>query len=105
MGGLRESGPIDVGHKAERHPATCEAPERMKGHFRAEIRSADADVDDILDALSGVAFPFSGPHAVRKSRHLIENFMNLRNNINAIDLEYGAFGAPGEQRGARSAFR
>ena len=58
--------------------------ERFVGHDRPEIRSADADIDDIADALAGMALPVAAAHALGKVRHLVENGVNVGHDIAAI---------------------
>ena len=61
---LRKVRAIDIRNKAERHPAVAVMFQRLVRHHRAEIGSADADVDDGADALSGGSFPFTTADAV-----------------------------------------
>ena len=42
--------------------------ERLVGHDRPEVGAADADVDDVADALAGVALPLAAADAVGRSR-------------------------------------
>ena len=58
---LGEVGAVDVGDEAEGQLALAVVAQRLVGHHRAEVRAADADVDDVADALAGVA----GPRAAR----------------------------------------
>ena len=46
-GGLGEVGAVDVGDEAEGQVAVAVVPQRLVGHHRAEVRAADADVDDV----------------------------------------------------------
>jgi hypothetical protein len=48
-------------------------------------RSADADIDDVTNALSAVAFPFSAADAIGKIRHLIEHRMHFRHYVLAVN--------------------
>ena len=57
--GLGEVGAVDVGDEAERQIAVAVVLERLVGHHRAEVGAADADVDDVADALAGVALPLA----------------------------------------------
>jgi hypothetical protein len=56
-------------------------PERLIGHDRTEVGAADADVDDVPDALTSVAFPLAAPDALREVRHLAENGVDLGHHI------------------------
>ena len=57
VGGLPEVGAVDVAHEPERHVALREVAQGVVGHVRSEVGAADADVDDVADALAGVADP------------------------------------------------
>ena len=70
VGGLPEVGAVDVGHEPERHVAPAEVAERVVGHVRAEVGAADADVDDVADALAGVAGPLPAAHPLGEVGHL-----------------------------------
>ena len=61
---LGEVGAVDVGDEAERHGAVAVMLERLVGHHRPEVGAADADVDDVANALAGVALPFAAADAV-----------------------------------------
>ena len=60
--------------------------QRFVGHHRTEIRATDADIDDVFDALAGMAFPLVGADAVGKFGHPVEHGMDFWNDINAIDF-------------------
>src|SRR5215471_8452024 len=55
------------------------------GHYRAEVGAADADVDDVTDALTGVSLPLTAADAVGEVRHLVEHFMDMRDDVLAVD--------------------
>ena len=50
-----EVGSVDVGDEAEGEIALRVVLESLVGHDGTEVGAADADVDDVLDALAGVA--------------------------------------------------
>ena len=83
--GLGEVGAVDVGDEAERHGALAVVAQRLVGHHRAEVGAADADVDDIANALAGVALPLAAAHAVGESRHLVEHGVDLGHHVLAVD--------------------
>ena len=76
--------------------------EGLVGHDGAEIRSADADVDHVFDAFTGVALPFARADAVGKGGHFIKDGMHLWHDIGALELDRcGAGGAEcGVENGA-----
>ena len=59
--------------------------ERLVGHDRAEIGTANADVDDTVDGLPGVSQPLAVSHPLRKDSHLVKNRVHLRHDIDAVD--------------------
>jgi hypothetical protein len=67
-------------------------PQSFIGHYRAEIGSADADIDNVADALAGVSFPSATTDAVAERRHFIEDGVNVRDHVFAIDKNGLAFG-------------
>ena len=83
--GLREVGAIDVRHEAERHGAVAVMLEGLVGHHRPEVGAADADVDDVADALAGVALPGAAADAVAEVRHLVEHGVDLGHHVLAVD--------------------
>src|SRR5262249_36829310 len=76
--------PVHIRHKTECQSAIGVVLERFISHYRPEIRAADADVDDISDALTRVTFPFTAPDAVRKVRHFIEHAVDFGHDVLAI---------------------
>src|SRR5262249_59869431 len=66
-------------------------PERLVRHDRPEVRSANADVDDVLDSLAGVAFPRAAADLVGEGRHLVEHGMDLSDHVLAIDDDRCSF--------------
>jgi len=60
---IGEGRTVNVGNETELHRGIGKVTQRVVGHFRPEIRAADADVDHVLDRLAGVAFPFAAAHA------------------------------------------
>ena len=85
LDGLGEVGAIDVGNEAEGHGALAVMLQRFVGHHRPEVGAADADVDDVANALAGVAFPCAAADAVGEIRHLVEHGVDLRHHVLAID--------------------
>ncbi len=65
---LDEIGAVDIGDEAERHVAPAVVAQRFVGHDRAEIRAADADVDDVADALAGMPEPLRRCARARRTR-------------------------------------
>ena len=58
--------------------------ERFVRHDRAEIRSADADIDDIADALAGMALPGRRCAADWQNPPSVQNGMDVGDDIAAI---------------------
>ncbi len=59
--------------------------QRLVSHHRPEVGAADADVDDVANSLSGVAFPGTAAHAIGKVGYLVEHGVDLRHDILAIN--------------------
>src|SRR5262245_46722268 len=60
---------------------------RLVGHHGPEIRSADADIDDIADALVRVALPCAAAHSLGEIRHPVENGPDLGHDIRAVAFD------------------
>ena len=86
VGGLGEVGAVHIGDEAEGERAVGVVAQGLVGHHGTEIRAADADIDDVFDALAGVALPLAGTDAIGKLGHAVENGMHLWNDINTIDF-------------------
>ncbi len=54
-------------------------------HGRAEIGTADADVDDIGERLAGMPAQLASAHCLAECLHLVEHTMDIRNHILAVD--------------------
>src|SRR5262245_49506143 len=55
------------------------------GHYRPEIGAANADVDDVTNALTSVSLPLTAANAVGEVRHLVEYCVDMWYNVLAID--------------------
>ena len=91
--GLGEIGAVHVGDEAERQVAVAVVLERLVGHDGAEVGAADADVDDVADALAGVALPVAAANPVGKGGHLVEDGVDRRHDVFAVHHDRRAFGA------------
>ena len=91
---LGEIGAIDIGNKAEGHVPLAVVAKRLVGHDGAEIRTADPDVDHVLDALAGVSLPLTASHALGKGTHGFENLVDLGNDIHAVHFDHLSLGRP-----------
>ena len=59
--------------------------QRFERHHRAEIGAADADVDDVADALAGMPSPCARAHALAPCGHAREHRMHLGHHIAPVD--------------------
>ncbi len=66
--------------------------ERLAYHLRSQVRSPDADVDDIGDRLAGVPCPRARTHGFAKGAHPGQDGVDIRHHVLAIH-ENGAVGA------------
>src|SRR5580704_15342793 len=90
MDGFREVGAVNVGHKAKRKCSVGVKPQRLVGHYRAQVGTTDANVDDITNALASVTLPLAAPYAIGEVGHAVEHGMNLWNDVLAIYYDGGA---------------
>jgi hypothetical protein len=99
---LGKIGAVNVGDEAEAHITCTVVAQRFIGHHRPQVRAADADVDDVADALTSEALPRAAAHAFGERAHLIEHGVHLRHDILTIDNDMRvARGAQGDmQHGA-----
>ena len=56
-------------------------------HHRTEVRTADTDVDNVLDGLAGVAQPLAAADEVGEVFHVLENRTNFGHHVLAIDAD------------------
>ena len=89
-----EVGAIDVGYEAEAHRAVAVRFQRFVGHHRPEVGAADADVDDVADALAGVTLPGAVTDAVREVGHSVEHGVHVRHHIASIEHDRSALRCP-----------
>ena len=89
VGRFHEVGAVDVGDEPEGHRPVAVVLERLVGHHRPEVGTADADVDDVADALAGVALPCAAAHAVGEVGHLVEHGVHLGHHVLAVDDDVG----------------
>ena len=58
--------------------------QRLIRHDRPEVRSADADVDYVADALAGVTLPGAIAQPIGEIGHLVQDGVDLRHDIPAV---------------------
>jgi hypothetical protein len=61
--------------------------ERLVRHHRAEVRAADADVDDVADRLAGVSLPLARANALRERCHAVEDVVDVGDHVTAVHDE------------------
>ena len=76
---------VDVGDKPERQGAVAIVLERLVGHHGPQVRPADPDIDDVANALAGVAFPGATSDPVGEVGHPLEHGVDLGHHVLAID--------------------
>ena len=89
---LDQVGRVDVRDEAEGEVATRVVAQRFVGHDGPEVGAADADVDDVLDRLAGVALPLTGAHATGEGTHLVQDLVDLGHDVDAVDDERRVLG-------------
>ena len=68
-------------------PRSLKSRQRFVGHGRTEVGAADADVDDVADALAGDAGPLAGAHPVGELGHPVEHGVDVGDDVLAVDHE------------------
>ncbi len=61
--------------------------QRLVRHHRAEVRPADADVDDVANRLAGMTAPLAASHALAERGHAVEDLVDLLDDVDAVDAE------------------
>ena len=61
MSGFGEIRSIHIGNKTKVHVAQTVVTQTFVRHYRAQIRAADADIDDIANSLTGISLPLPMP--------------------------------------------
>ena len=82
-----EVGAVDVRDEAHGQIAVAVMAQRLVRHHGAEVRAADANINDVADALAGVAFPRAVADARGKIRHAIEHLVDLGHDVVAVDAD------------------
>ena len=82
-------GRVDVGDEPEGERPVGVVAQCLVGHGRAEVGAPDPDVHDGPNALSGVAAPIAGPHAVGEAAHSVEDVMDVGYDVLAVHDQGG----------------
>src|SRR5262249_26695783 len=88
--GLHKINTVDIRHEPEGHGAIGIVSKRFVGHYRPQIRTTYADINNIANPLPGVALPDTVSDPVREVGHAVENLVDLRNYVLAINQD-GSF--------------
>ena len=59
---------VYIGDEPKNHVASAVMAQSQIGHYRAKVRTADPDIDDVSNTFSRIAFPFPASHTIWKSR-------------------------------------
>ena len=89
LGLLGHVGRVDVRHEPSLDAGIGIWLQRGRDHDRAEVRAADADVDDVGDLLAGHALPFPAAHPVGEGRHAREHLLHVVIDVLSVDDERG----------------
>ncbi len=90
--GFSEVCAVNVGNEAKGEIAITVVLQGFVGHDRTEIGAADANIDDVANALASVTFPGAGTNAVTKGRHFIEYGMHIGDDVFPVNENSGVFG-------------
>ena len=83
-GGLDQCSGVHVGDKAAAQIALAVVAQGLVGHDRAEVRAADADIDDVANALAAVAPPFAAAQCAGQRLHAIQHGMHFGDDILSV---------------------
>lgn len=81
-------GTVNVGDKIGSQITLRIRLEGLSDHDRAKIRTANTDIDDGLDGLSGVTGPGAGANLLRELLHVGKHTVDLRSNVNIVNLQH-----------------
>ena len=84
-GGFGQRSTVDVGDEFKVQVALAVMLECLVGHHRAEVRTADADVDHVTHRPSGMASPAAAADLFAEAGHACQHRMHLGNHINAVN--------------------
>ena len=78
-------GGVDVGDEPRRDACVGVVAQRVVHHHRAQVRAADADVDDGLDPLTGCPGPFAAAQPVGEVAHPVQHLVHIGDDVLAVD--------------------
>ena len=93
-GRLDHVGAVDVGDEPHRHAPVAVGAERLVGHHRAEVGAADANVDNVADALARVAGVAAVANGIAERRHAVEHLVHLGHHVDSVDHQRAPTGHP-----------
>src|SRR5690606_12602838 len=82
--GPRHRGAVDVGYEVNLQPVGGVRLEGAHHHLRPKVRAADADVDDVGEALASEAGDDTGMHVRHEHPHAVENAVDLGHHVVAV---------------------
>ena len=78
---FRNMGAIHIGDKMHVDARLPVGPQGFSGHHRPQVGTADADIDDIGDALAGITLPPARNDLVGKGLHLLKYGIHRRHDV------------------------
>ncbi len=94
LDGVRDVRAVDVGDEAHRQPGVGHVAQRAVGHGRAEVGSADADVDHVADPLAGGPGPGARAHSRGQVVHPVQDLVDIGHHVVPIHLDHGVARGP-----------
>ena len=88
-----EIAAVDVRNEVTRDSLPPERSQGLVHHDRSEVGSADADVDDGVDAMALVAGQVSGADAFGEVAHGRQDLVHVGHHVVAVDLDRGSDGS------------
>ncbi|KAG5455398.1 MAG: hypothetical protein BJ554DRAFT_5199, partial [Olpidium bornovanus] len=84
---LGEVGAVHVADEVDVEAAHRVGPEGLGDHHGTKVGAADADVDDVCDALTGVPDPLARADPIGGGAHLGEDALDVGHDVLAIDVD------------------
>ena len=78
---------IDVRHEAQRQVALAVEAQGLVSHYRPQVRSAYADIDDVTDRPTGMPSPSAATDRLGECGHAVKHVVHFGDHIDAIERE------------------
>ena len=103
--GFRKVRAVHVRNEVEAQVALAVMTQRFVGHHGTEVGAADADIDDMANALAGTSPPLSAAHLIREGGHPLEHRVHAGDDVRGHPRQTACHPARAKRGEARPAFR